>query len=318
MKISTIPLEQHLNEVSKWKETIANLNNEAAHLKEQIEWFKRQIFGKRTEKFVEPCAHQLYFEGFDKLVPVQEEKKDPVAAHDRKKRKPTGKDKITLPADLPVERLVLDIPEESKVCQETGKPLVKIGEDITSKLAYKPGSYFIKQIVRPKYALPQNGEGILTASLPETLLNRCQADESLLADILVKKFGDHLPLYRQSEIMAREEIYISRQILSQWVLRAGLALKPLYDALLACVLMSENIFYDETPLDMLDPGKGKTHQAYMWVLVGGKSSNPGYRVYDFCTNRCHYNAANMLRGYHGVLHSDFQNNHALFLCVFGG
>ena|ERR1700733_11159920 len=97
--------------------------------------------------------------------------------------------------------------------------------------------------------------------------------------------------------------------------------QPSFLSVVACAftfLMSENIFYDETPLDMLDPGKGKTHQAYMWVLVGGKSSNPGYRVYDFCTNRCHYNAANMLRGYHGVLHSDFQNNHALFLCVFGG
>lgn len=174
-----------------------------------------------------------------------------------------------------MESQVLDIPEEAKTCPETGKPLVKIGEEVTSKLAHKPGSYFIKQIIRPKYALP-NQDGVCTASLPESLLDRCLADESLLADILVKKFGDHLPLYRQSEIMAREGNYISRQILSKWVLRAGLALKPLYNKLLASVLQSNHIFYDETPLSMLDPGKGKVHEAYMWVLVGGKSANPTY------------------------------------------
>ena len=104
--------------------------------------------------------------------------------------------------------------------------------------------------------------------------------------------------------MSREGINISRQILCQWVLRAGMALKPLYNVMLEQVLKSNNVFYDETPIDMLDPGKGKTHQAYMWVLVGGKAADPAYRIYDFCTNRCHYNAAELLKGYHGVLHSD--------------
>lgn len=86
--------------------------------------------------------------------------------------------------------------------------------------------------------------------------------------------------------------------------KTGLALKPLYDEMLVQLLQSGNVFYDETPVDMLDPGKGKVHKAYMWVLVGGKTANPSYRFYDFCTNRCHYNAANMLKGYNGVLHSD--------------
>lgn len=295
---TAIPIEQHNKE-------IATLKNQIGYLQEQLEWFKRQIFGQRAEKFVDPTNnHQLQFEGFDKLVAVSPDEKKTVSAHERTKRKPTGKDKITLPGDLPIERQVLDIPETAKVCPETGKPLVKIGEEVTSKLAHKPGSYFIKQIVRPKYALPQESGGVLTADLPESLLTRCQADESLLADILVKKFGDHLPLYRQSEIMSREGIYISRQILSQWVLRTGSALKPLYDEMRAQIIKSENVFYDETPIDMLDPGKGKTHQAYMWVLAGGKSADPPYRIYDFCTNRCHYNAANMLKGYNGVLHSD--------------
>jgi len=305
MTAATIPLEQHLTEVSQFKKTIESLNNEVQLLKEQLDWFKKQIFGQKAEKFIDSKNEaQLCFDGFDKLVPVPSEKKV-IPAHERTKRKPTGKDKITLPADLPIEQQVIDLPQEAKICPQTGEALIKIGEEITSKLAHKPGSYFIKQIIRPKYANPNKSEaGIQTAPLPEALLNRCQADESLLADILVKKFGDHLPLYRQSEIMSRERIYISRQILCQWVLRTGLALKPLYNEMIAQILKSNNIFYDETPIDMLMPGKGKTHQAYMWVLAGGQSSDPPYRIYDFQTSRAHHHAAHMLKDYHGVLHSD--------------
>jgi len=296
MTTAPISLEQYTQEVTA-------LQGEIKYLKEQLEWFKKQLFGQKADKFIDTQnSQQLNFEGFEKL-PIQEEEKKVIPAHERVKGKRSGKDKIAFPDDLPIERQVLDLPEEAKVCPETGKPLVKIGEEVTSKLAHKPGSYFIKQIVRPKYGLP-NGEGVLTADLPGSLLDRCQADDSLLADIAVKKFGDHLPLYRQSEIMSREGIMISRQILCQWLLRAGVALKPLYDEMLAQILKSGNIFYDETPIDMLDPGKGKTHQAYMWVIVGGKAADPGYRVYDFCTNRCHYNAAELLKDYHEVLHSD--------------
>ena len=95
--------------------------------------------------------------------------------------------------------------------------------------------------MRPKYGLPE-GEGVIAAALPESLLSRCQADESLLADILVKKYADHLPLYRQAEILARQGIHISRQVLSQWVLRSTAALKPLYTEMLSQILRSENVF----------------------------------------------------------------------------
>jgi transposase len=300
MEHSAITLEQHLNEVSK-------LRDEIDYLKEQLEWFKRQIFGQKAEKFVEKKSEeQLWLPGFEKfLTGTPKEEKQTVALHERKKRQANGQDKITFPENLPIVRQFIDIPECEKQCPETGAALVKIGEEVSSKLAHTPGSYYIKQIIRPKYALPERSEeGIFIADLPESLLNRCQADESLLADILVKKYADHLPLYRQSEILAREKIQISRQILCQWVLRTGAALKPLYDEMLKKVLESGNVFYDETPIDMLDPGKGKTHQAYMWVLVGGKTADPAYRIYDFCTNRCHYNAAELLKGYRGVLHSD--------------
>jgi len=142
------------------------------------------------------------------------------------------------------------------------------------------------------------------APLPESLLSRCQADESFLADILSKKFSHHLPLYRIAEITGQSGVNISRQILSKWTIRCGQALKPLYKEMTRQVLLSENVFIDETPIDLLDPGKGKTHQAFMWVLVGGKAADPPCRVYNFRTNRKHHNALELLSDYHGVFHSD--------------
>jgi transposase len=307
MTTSIISLEEYLKEAAQWKTTVDALQKQVKYLEEQLEWFKKQVFGKKSERIVDQRADSPCLPGFEEFFkqPAEEEKQK-VPAHDRKKPKRDGQDAITFPSDLPIERRVIDIPEKDKVCSETGLPLIKIGEEVTTKLAHKPGSYYLKQIVRPKYALPSKSSegGIVTAELPDSLLDRCQADESLLANILVKKYGDHLPLYRQAEIMAREGINISRQMLSKWVLRVGSALKPLYDEMFFHLLATKNLFYDETPIDMLDPGKGKTHQAYMWVLVGGQSANPSYRIYDFRTNRCHHNAAERLKGYNGVLHSD--------------
>src|SRR5690242_7494715 len=114
MTTLTITLEQYHKEIS-------GLKNEIKFLTEQIEWFKKQLFGQKADKFVDPQkSQQLVFEGFDQLAPVLLEAKQTVPAHERKKRKPNGQDKITLPADLPVERQVIDIPEEAKICAETG------------------------------------------------------------------------------------------------------------------------------------------------------------------------------------------------------
>jgi transposase len=301
MTTSTVPLEQY----QRLERENESLKGQISLLKEQFEWLRRQVFGKRSEKIMGNLGEgQPDLPGFE--FPEQEEEEtQTISGHERKKANRNGKDKITLPENLPVERQVIDVPEAEKLCGQTGETLVKIGEEVTRKLAHKPGSYFIKEIIRPKYAAPKNPDaGVKTAPLPESLLQRCLADESLLADILVKKFGDHLPLYRQSEILSREGIMISRQIICQWVVRAGMALKPLREAMIHKILESKNAFVDETPIKMLAPGKGKTQTAYMWVLVGGLSKDPPYRVYDFYENRKHSNVVSLLRDYSGVLHSD--------------
>lgn len=287
--------------ISNYKEEITSLKNEIVYLKEQLSWLHRQLFGKRSEKTVETLdAEQLVFEGFD-LPETPKEETQTVPSHTRRKPKRDGQDKITLPPDLPVERTILDLPEEEKICPETGEPLVKIGEEVTHKLAYKPGSYYLKEIVRPKYALPE-GRGIRTAELPESFIEKCRADESFLANILTKKYCDHLPLYRIAEGLERQGIKISRQLLSQWVLRVGEGLRSLYNEMRKRVLESGNLFIDETPISLQMPKKVK--QCYMRVLVGGKGQDPPYRIYDFRENRKHSHVFEMLENYEGIVHSD--------------
>ena len=303
IKPESLDREFLLTEITSRDEEIVRLDHKINYLEEQLAWFKRQIFGKRSERVVSDLnATQLTFDGFENPTP-EEKKKKTVAAHERKKPNRDGKDKISLPDDLPVRTTILDISENEKICPETGLSLIQIGVEVSHKLAHEPGSYYIKEIIRPKYAHPQKEEnGILTASLPDSLLPKCRADESLLAEIITKKFADHLPLYRIAEIFKREGIMISRKLLSQWVVRSALALKPLYNEILNRVLASKNIFIDETPVKLLEAVKCK--QAYMWVVVGGCEVNPAYRIYEFKQDRCHHNVLDILKNYRGGLHSD--------------
>ena len=135
-------------------------------LQEQLDWFKRQLFGKRSEKIIDN-PNQLSLELELEQI-TQELKEQTIAAHKRRKQA-KGKDKLTLPDNLPVETKILDLPKEEKTCLQTGQPLVKIGEEISRKLAHKPGSYYIKEIIRPKYALPNN-EGIAIHPMPEGII----------------------------------------------------------------------------------------------------------------------------------------------------
>jgi len=286
----TISIEKH-------NEHVQRLEGEIKLLNEQLGWLKRQVFGKRSEKVAPTSEEQLVFDGFGEIENPVEEKQE-VPDHKRSKGKKKASDKVAVPKDIPIEKKVIDLPEEEKVCPKTGKPLVKIGEEVTSKLAHRPGSFFIKQTIRLKYALPQ-GEGVSCAELPDSLLDRCFADESFLAEILVNKFSDHLPLYRSEEILKRHEIQISRQTLSQWVLRSTEALTPLYEELRKEILGSGSIFVDESPVSMLAPGKGKVHKAYMWVVASG-----GLSFFKFYEDRKHLNAKDLLKKYSGVFHSD--------------
>ena len=288
--------------VASLEKIVEQQRAEILSLKEQLAWLKRQIFGKKSERVIDTPAEQLLFEGFENAN-EQKEEGQTIAAHKRKKRTPTGNDTIQLPDDLPVETIVIDLPQEEKVCKETGVALRHIGEEISFKLAHTPGSYFLKKFVRPKYAHPQQEEkGVLAAPMPDSLLPKCRADESLLAEIVTRKYVDHLPLYRIAEILRRDEIAISRRLLSQWVVSVGCALKPLYDVMKRQILQSDRLHIDESPVNLFD--SPNVTQGYMWVVCGGDGPDPPYRLYDFYENRKHQNVETVLGSYSGIIHSD--------------
>lgn len=306
--LSTVDLK---TQVQILMDELQKRDKEIFQLSEQLDWLKRQIFGKRSERIVNTTSeYQITLFDLDGFSWPEENQEKPkqgeaqvISEHTRKKPNRNGQDKLSFPDDLPVKTTVIDIPEEEKICPHTGISLVKIGDEVTRKLAHEPGSYYIKEIIRPKYANPIKEEaGILTAPLPDSFIPKCRADESLLADIIVRKFGDHLPLYRICEIMSREDIFISRKLLSQWIIKAAAGLKLIFDLMLKKILKGKNIFIDESPVKLQDIGKCK--QGYMWTVVGGGGSDPPYRIYEFKDNRCHKNVLDIIKDYKGGLHSD--------------
>lgn len=279
---------------------LALLEQENQALKDRVAWLERQLFGHRSERIITDLdQRQLLL--FEKEEPQPEQKE--ISSHKRKHPSRNGQDAIAYSPDLPVERIEIDLPEREKVCQETGEPLVRMGEEVSRKLAVKPGSYFIKEIVRPKYAHPKKEEhGVVIAEMPDSILPRCRADESFLANLLVHKYADHLPIYRIVEILHRGGIQVSRQLLSQWVLAIGEALRPLYDEMHRRVLLGPSLYIDETTISLQAAKRCDT--AYMWVTVGGQGADPPYRTYHFFRSRHHANAESLLEEYSGLFHSD--------------
>lgn len=287
-------------------QSIDALKGEIFILKEQLAWLKKQIFGQKSERIVADLATQpLLPELAIAAAPVQEPEKEKISYERNKVKKNQGTDTISFPDDLPVKRVELDIPESEKFCPESGEPLVCIGNDVSRKLGRSPEQFFIVEYVRPKYASKTYPEyGVLSSALPDAVISRCPADESLLSYILTSKYADHLPLYRLVEILQRSKVKISRQTLSKWVITLGTALTPLHEAMKERVLKSGVIFADETPIDLQVQGKSRCQQAYLWIYAGGGGGDPPYRFFEFCLNRNHDHPIKTLKGYKGVLHSD--------------
>ncbi len=283
---------------------ISTLEADLLAVKEQLAWLQKQVFGVKSERLTD-LHNQLLLPGLEEQDSDVEPGQEEVHYKRRKGKINLGKDTMSWPDDLPVQRVELDVPADEKICPETGAPLVQIGCETSRKLARKPEQFYILEYVRPKYASKSAPElGVKVAPLPDAIIDRSPADESLLAFILTSKFVDHLPLNRLVEILGRADVRISRQTLSKWVLTLGEALSPLYEAMRAEVLGSGSIFVDETPIRLQVKGKKRCQQAYMWIYVGGGGGDPPYRFFEFQLNRNHEHPLKTLNEYQGFLHTD--------------
>lgn len=217
-----------------------------------------------------------------------------------------------LPANLP-RREVRHEPA-STTCQAPGCgcQMKRIGEDVAEKLDYVPGVFTVERHVRGKWACAKC-QTLIQAPVPAQVIDKGLPTAGLLAQVLVAKYADHLPLYRQETIFERAGVAIARSTLGQWVGMCGVQLKPLVDALKAHILRHRVIHADETPVQMLSPpgkgqgkgaGQGSTHRAYLWAYSPGAFEDMSAVVYDFCETRAGSHARTFLGGWKGILLTD--------------
>jgi transposase len=169
-----------------------------------------------------------------------------------------------LPADLPRETERLS-PKQS-ACPDCGGALKHLGEDVSEMLEFVPGRFKVIRTVRPKLAC-NRCDAIVQEPAPDRPIDRALAGPGLLAHVLVGKYSDHLPLYRQSEIYAREGVELDRSTLAGWVGGASRALEPLVDAIRKYVMGAVKIHADDIPVPVLAPGNGKTKTGRLWTYV---------------------------------------------------
>jgi transposase len=264
-----------------WEEQAATLSPagivallaENATLKRQVEWFQRQLFGRKSEKRLrEPDPEQLTLAGM-LTTPVATADQPPpptetVKAYQRRVRV-TGVDvadesELRFADTVPVQEILLTNPEVKDLSSDAYEV---ISEKVTYRLAQRPGAYVILKYRRPVIKR-KDTEVLSCPPAPPAVFEKSFPDVSLVANLLIDKFVYHLPLYRQHQRMQQAGIRLSRSTLTHWVQRAADLLEPIYYALLSSILQSWLLLMDETPLNAGRREKGKLHRGYLWPIYG--------------------------------------------------
>ena len=249
-------------QLAEQSEELRTRSGQIEHLKLLVEKLRRTIFGKKSEKIaVQLEQFELELEELETAQAAAETivgaVRPEAAPQPRPKRKP-------LPAHLP-RQAVTHTPQH-ECCPDCGGSLKQFGEDVSEQLEYVPESFKVIRHVRPKFACTAC-ERVVEAPAPSRPIERGLAGPALLAHVLVSKFCDHQPLYRQSEIYARQGVEIERSTLAGWVGASSALLDPLVRALREHVLTGRKIHADDTPMPVLAPGAGKTKTARLWTYV---------------------------------------------------
>lgn len=275
-----------------------------AQLEKLVAAFKQAAFGRRSEKS-DPDQFELALEDLETAIAVVHAEED---AEDRAARRP-AKPRSTNRGSLPKHLLRIEeiIEPESLVCG-CGGCLHRIGEDISERLDVIPAQFRVIVTRRPKYACRSCTDGVVQAPAPGRLIPGGLPTEAMVAHVLVSKYADHLPLYRQAQIYSRQGVDLDRSTLADWVGRAAFELRPVYDALMADLKRSSKLFMDETRAPVLDPGARKTKTGYFWALARDDrpwsgTAPPGV-AFTYAPGRGGLHAEQILQGFDGILQVD--------------
>jgi transposase len=227
----------------------------------------RRLYGPSSEK-IDAGQHLLALECLEADRQMAEAAPPEPAAEEPSEPKPPRKKRgprRPIPENLPVERVVHDLPEDQKRDRVTGEPLVKIREEVTEEIDYRPSQFVRVQHVVPVYAPADKSGSPIQAKLNRVIPGSI-AGTGLLSHILVARFVDHLPYYRQEQIAARHGVVLERQKMSQWTEQVALLLLSTYHRLEERLSASRYVQCDETPVKLLDPGRpGAAREAWLWV-----------------------------------------------------
>jgi transposase len=247
------------SELSAQQEKLLSRDSEIEHLKLVIARLRRMMFGTKSEKVTREIE-QLELK-LEELEARQSERAVPPSTVSDAKSKSARR---PLPEHLPRE-VHTHVPD-GDACSQCGGELRKLGEDVSEMLEYIPASFKVIRHVRPKLSCTKC-DVIVQAPAPSRPIERGLAGPGLLAHVLVGKYADHCPLYRQSEIYAREGVDLDRSTLADWVGATSHLLSPLVDAVRKHVLAASKLHADDTPVPVLAPGMGKTKTARLWTYV---------------------------------------------------
>ena len=293
---------------------VASLTEHNRRLEHLLRELRRTLFAKKSEK-LPPGQLQLAFEALEgALAEAEEAAAASTTPAPRAKRPDARRNLGYLPEHLPHIEQVIE--PESTQCPCGGGEMARIGEDRTERLDIVPAQLRVLVTGRPKYACRVCEQGITQAPAPAHLIEGAIPSEGALAHVLVSKFADHLPLYRQSQMLARSGLDVHRSTLAGWVGKASFHLRPLVACLAAELKTSQNLGVDETPVRVLDPGRGKTKTGYLWTMVREErawcGAHPPGVVYEYAPSRSGAHGEKRLEGFSGTVHVDgYRRDHRL-------
>lgn len=279
-------------------DALAAERRERAALQDRLDQLLRRVYGPKSEKIVDVPRPEASGSSDDTLSPgassavTSEAGARATSRHGRKR----------LPRELPRRRVEHDLSAAERLCPCCQKPRVRVGEEITERLDYRPASLFVVEHVRPKYACATCRAHVAVTPVPSEPLPKSVAAPGLLAQVITAKFADHLPLHRLEGIFARHGVELARSTMCDWLAGCADVLRPIYDAMCARVRTSKVIHTDDTPVSVQDRTRKRTRTGRIWVYVGD-ALNP-YTVYDATPSRSRDGPQTFLAGFKGYVQAD--------------
>lgn len=279
---------------------------ENERLRKIIRELQRHRFGRRAESL--PVDQLLLgLEEAEQAEAAEQAKAEEMAPAERVSRVAKRRaNRGALPAHLPRIEIVVDVADQSCPC--CSGPLHRIGEDASERLDVVPAQFRVLVVRRPKYACRACTDGVVQAPAPVRLIEGGLPTDATVAQVIVSKYADHLPLYRQAQIFARQGVVLDRSTLADWVGRAAVLLRPVHERLLDDLRASQKLFADETTAPVLDPGRGRTKTGQLWAYARGDrpwgGTDPPAVAYVYAADRKAERPITHLAGFEGVLQVD--------------